>query len=409
VNKQSFLVRQNLYDFLKAFRTRLYRFRDCGDYGNEVQWLWIDQICIDQSVVKERNHQVEMMSDIYRRASYVYVWLGKSDKCIESVMMTIKADFRHHYDCDPATGRSGKLGKESSTNKLSSPALQHFFGNPYWLRLWIVQEIMLAGYIRVICGETLLSWEELRRFCTSGLKRLPPEAAQAVPLQVMWLTQHALSDSQFTYPNLLHAFGTSGCENPRDKVYALQGVVQHGNRPIVHYERPVHEVFKDAAIAMMTTAIRTSRARNDTDLSRINYTKSVKNVFLDAAALWMKELEGLIHLEMIEAWIILRNEMGLPPIDESFAERSRLLKDVRAMWSCLAHFHLHLFLAKRQPQSTGIGNFENNDPDNMTLNSELTETLISQLRHHYDALVKILRGIKNSIVPPAYNHQDGGL
>jgi hypothetical protein len=186
VNNQSFLVRQNLYDFLKAFRTRLYRFRDCGDYGKEVQWLWIDQMCIDQSVVEERNHQVEMMSDIYRRACYVYVWLGKSDKCIESVMKTIKADFRRHYDC---------VRKESPTNKLSGPALQYFFGNSYWLRLWIVQEIMLARYIRVICGETLLSWEELKRFCASGLKRLPPEAALAVPPQVMWLTQHAYPTS----------------------------------------------------------------------------------------------------------------------------------------------------------------------------------------------------------------------
>ncbi|RYO26326.1 hypothetical protein AA0111_g8312 [Alternaria arborescens] len=64
VNNQSFLVRQNLYDFLKAFRARLYRFQDCSNYENETQWLWIDQICIDQSIVEERNHQVEMMSDL---------------------------------------------------------------------------------------------------------------------------------------------------------------------------------------------------------------------------------------------------------------------------------------------------------------------------------------------------------
>jgi hypothetical protein len=44
---------------------------------------------------------------------------------------------------------------------------------------------MLARYIRVICGETLLSWEELRRFCSSGLKQLSPEAALTVPPQVI--------------------------------------------------------------------------------------------------------------------------------------------------------------------------------------------------------------------------------
>ncbi|CAN9172237.1 unnamed protein product [Alternaria alternata] len=423
VNDQSFLVRQNLYDFLKAFRARLHQFQDCSNYENETQWLWIDQICIDQSVVEERNHQVEMMSDIYRRASYVYVWLGKSDSCIELAMKTIKAGFRHHYDHDPATKRPGNRRKltrdkvadhddgltsasadESSKNELSGPVLQRFFESPYWLRLWIVQEIMLARYIRVICGETLLSWEELRHFCSSGLRRLYPEAALAVPPQVIWLTRHALSDKQFTYPSLLHAFGTSGCENPRDKVYALQGVVKRENRPIVRYESSLEEVFQDAAKAMIRTAIKNSQVRKGTDLSRINYIGPIKNVFLDAAALWMKEIEGVIHLEMIEAWIILRKEMGMDPIPESPSERSRLLEAVRTVWSHLAHFHLRMFLANNQLQSTDTEHLENNSLDNTILDSERFEMLITQLRHHYDELVRILRTIKDFILPTTYGH-----
>lgn len=40
--------------------------------------LWIDSICIDQSMeaVHERNHQVQLMGDIYSRAQRVLVWLG---------------------------------------------------------------------------------------------------------------------------------------------------------------------------------------------------------------------------------------------------------------------------------------------------------------------------------------------
>lgn len=416
INNQLFLVRQNLYDFLEAFRARLYRFRGCGDYENDVQWLWIDQICIDQSVFEERNYQVEMMSDIYRRASYVYVWLGKSDTCIESVMKTVKADFRRYHDDDPAARKLGRdeiagqdksLTNESPTTDLAGPALQHFFGNPYWFRLWIVQEIMLARYIRVICGETLLSWEELRRFCSSGLKRLSSEAARAVPLQVIWLTLNALSGRQFTFSSLVQALGTSGCQNPRDKVYALQGMVQCEDRPIVHYERSVTKVFQDAVRTMISTAIRNSRGRNGTDLSRINYTGSMKNAFLDAAALWMKELEGVIHLEMFEAWIVLRKEMGLSTIEDSFAERSHLLKDVRAVWSRLAHIHLRVFLSKYRSQHTGTEGFEDDISNNMTLDPESSETLIAQLRGHYDALVKILRMIKNLALRPDDYYDDG--
>jgi len=39
--------------------------------------LWIDAICIDQQSVSEKNQQVPMMGDIYRRASRSILWLGR--------------------------------------------------------------------------------------------------------------------------------------------------------------------------------------------------------------------------------------------------------------------------------------------------------------------------------------------
>lgn len=39
--------------------------------------LWVDQICIDQSNVRERNHQVLLMARLYRQAARVIVWLGQ--------------------------------------------------------------------------------------------------------------------------------------------------------------------------------------------------------------------------------------------------------------------------------------------------------------------------------------------
>ncbi len=43
------------------------------------QWLWIDQICIQQSSITERNHQVLMMCDIYTNAESVIVLLRNGD------------------------------------------------------------------------------------------------------------------------------------------------------------------------------------------------------------------------------------------------------------------------------------------------------------------------------------------
>ena len=184
-------------------------------------------------------------------------------------------------------------------------------------------------------------------------------------------------------------------------MYALRGVVKRENRPIVRYGSSVHDVFNHAARAMFNTAFEDSQVRNGTDLSRINYRGPIRNVFLDAAALWRKEIEGVIHLEMIEAWIIFRKEMGMDPIPEPPAERSRLLEAVRPVWSHLAYFNLRKLLAKNQFQSTYTEDLERNNLDNTILESErLLDSewfgmLITQLRHHYEDLVDIFRAITN--------------
>ena len=41
--------------------------------------LWIDAICINQTNVSEKNHQVYQMHTIFANAAEVLVWLGESD------------------------------------------------------------------------------------------------------------------------------------------------------------------------------------------------------------------------------------------------------------------------------------------------------------------------------------------
>jgi hypothetical protein len=48
--------------------------------------MWVDSVCIDQNSVEERNHQVAIMDDIYRRALSVVVWLGGGDDKSEAAV-----------------------------------------------------------------------------------------------------------------------------------------------------------------------------------------------------------------------------------------------------------------------------------------------------------------------------------
>jgi hypothetical protein len=59
--------------------------------GTEVQVLWIDSICIDQSeeAVIERNRQVALMGEIYKSAAKVVIWLGQSNERVEAAMRQV--------------------------------------------------------------------------------------------------------------------------------------------------------------------------------------------------------------------------------------------------------------------------------------------------------------------------------
>ena len=51
--------------------------RNLRDY-HHVYRIWVDSICINQHDGQEKNTEIPLMRDIYRKARRVYVWLGES-------------------------------------------------------------------------------------------------------------------------------------------------------------------------------------------------------------------------------------------------------------------------------------------------------------------------------------------
>ena len=68
VNNLQVQVTTNLYDALQHVRKR-----------NESVKIWVDAVCINQADVIEKNHQVLLMTEIYRRCAQVNIWLGKQE------------------------------------------------------------------------------------------------------------------------------------------------------------------------------------------------------------------------------------------------------------------------------------------------------------------------------------------
>jgi heterokaryon incompatibility protein (HET) len=61
INNTAVDVKQNLWCFLKQARQRDYR-----------TFIWIDALSIDQSNVRERNHQVALMREIYSKVKFLW-------------------------------------------------------------------------------------------------------------------------------------------------------------------------------------------------------------------------------------------------------------------------------------------------------------------------------------------------
>lgn len=117
-----FNVRQNLWDFLNRVR-----------HEEVTNYLWIDAVCNNQEIKKERNHQVGIMGEIYSRAECVIVWLGEG--CLRVVQAL---NIRYDAYC-----QSG-YADISEDYQLKREVIDDFCFLPYWSRAWIVQEYSLA-------------------------------------------------------------------------------------------------------------------------------------------------------------------------------------------------------------------------------------------------------------------------
>ncbi|KAF2193343.1 hypothetical protein K469DRAFT_550406, partial [Zopfia rhizophila CBS 207.26] len=113
--------------------------------------LWIDAICIDQTNLAERSHQVSLMGGIYKCAEEVVVWIGndQSEASIswsksEYLSATFLNRLAEHYLAQTEDSDSG-LDFNLFHNTFMCDAnweancvsLKRLFLHPWWKRLWV--------------------------------------------------------------------------------------------------------------------------------------------------------------------------------------------------------------------------------------------------------------------------------
>ncbi|KAH6881551.1 heterokaryon incompatibility protein-domain-containing protein [Alternaria rosae] len=207
-------IRENLFKFLTEFG-------NCRDKAPSDQHLWIDQLCIDQSTTAERNHQVQMMSDIYSKANSVIAWLGEGSKKADaspSILAQRGCDmFENMYD---AAGVWKHVGEPA--------ALAYVLHNEYFTRIWIVQEFILARQIRVLVKDIWLvddtrGWERRADTLDDYLRH----SVSSSTFRLIGRSSFRRAGGFFKHLDIcvaLDDYVTNDCADPRDRVYGLLGL-----------------------------------------------------------------------------------------------------------------------------------------------------------------------------------------
>ncbi|KAE9366371.1 HET-domain-containing protein [Stipitochalara longipes BDJ] len=241
VGGERLAIPQNLWWFLHSW--------DSSELENP-NLFWIDAICIDQENVLERNHQVRLMKQIYSSAAKVVVWLGQEadDSDIAMKFMATKglAELK----------RKG-CGFRRMWTRDEGKALLALCERGYWRRIWIIQEIIHARKITVLCGKKSFEWNSFEKLY-GKLKILEMKswishheyAGQILDSSasvMVWQRAHWRHPETPTpsLETLLEVFQDWKCSDVRDKVYGLLGMVDQATAFAVDYSKSAAELYDE--------------------------------------------------------------------------------------------------------------------------------------------------------------------
>ncbi|KAI0842996.1 heterokaryon incompatibility protein-domain-containing protein [Hypoxylon sp. FL0890] len=273
--------------------------------GTDPPLFWIDALCINQRDIQECAEQVKLMRRLYTTASMVCIWLGS-----ELVVPEVPASKLRTSRVDLAFGRTrlaeldpmavvlsffAQALRNSDRVKLdeygvpevdllgfpSQKSPEHkilgaFFNQPYFHRVWIVQEAVLAREAKVLVGPWELDWKpfaEAVHILDAGNLRNPftlqlrvtgvtsEESSSGVDIPAaLYLCQiQRLPDRKESLFPLLNKSRTRKATKDADHVFAVLGLAgdvanatELSQKLVaVDYEKPVAQVFRDATWFIM--------------------------------------------------------------------------------------------------------------------------------------------------------------
>lgn len=155
-NDRSLSITKNLWMVLRRLRLE-----------HAARVLWADSICINQVDIKEKGRQVGIMSDIYRSAACVLIYMGEDlgghGQHVKSLTGEVSAmidEVKKRIDTS-AWDTFPYHDVVPFANDYRWNSLRTLLDQDWFKRGWVVREAALAQRGRVIWGQKSFSWEQL--------------------------------------------------------------------------------------------------------------------------------------------------------------------------------------------------------------------------------------------------------
>jgi len=231
--------------------------------------IWADAICINQIDDAEKSLQIPLMADIYGQVSEVLIWLGEETEGTNDVMLYLKRIGQRFFDrgaeiLEPRDERSEKndaLWKDL----IDDPNLEMtglIWTKPWFSRVWIIQELALAGRATIHCGDVSMNWDVLFAACKAlGCAATDPTSQRprrfkatstlnAWKLDDMRKTlRHKETVSSEEILECLNAARSFHCRDAKDKIVGLSSIFNRGRGdPFkIDYGRTEADIFMEFA------------------------------------------------------------------------------------------------------------------------------------------------------------------
>lgn len=248
-------------------------------------WSGQTAVCINQSDSEEKAQQIRLMPEIYQACECAYAFLSEANSTIDQALQMLmqvhsraiieerersKHDYKDNGDWPdglpriPWSWRNARIPPSHSSIWTSVHAL---FSLPYFRRIWVVQEVVAAPNVKVVCGKWLIDWKDLH----AGLGVVDRELQMAeyedaiCDLRAAWkpftklAAQREWEARQYRWSLLilLEHFRYGESKLSRDRLFALVGLASDGNE--VDFEPDYKSPIQDVVLKFAKVFVRQGR------------------------------------------------------------------------------------------------------------------------------------------------------